>query len=73
MTGLREEDGFAGRGDDVFAALIDAHAGLGEAESLALMARLVLLLAHEVGDPARVEAAIAAARGSPGRDGQSSR
>ena len=62
MTEPTGEDRFAGRGDDLYAALVEAHAGLGEADSLALLARLVLLLAHEVGDPARVEAAIAVAR-----------
>ena len=71
MSDPVQEDRFAGRGDDVYAALIDAHAGLDEADSLALLARLVLLLAHEVGDPARIEAAIAAARRGVGS--QSSR
>lgn len=73
MAALRQDDGFAGRGDDVYAALVGAHAGLGEAESLALLARLVLLLAHEVGDVARVEAAIAAARNGLETAPQSSR
>ena len=62
------EDGLAGRGDEVYEALLDAHAGLGEAESLALDARLVLLLANAVGNPDRVLAAISAARESIGRD-----
>lgn len=64
MAELRRDDGFAGRGDDVYAALLAAHAGLGEAESLALDARLVLLLANQIGDPELVLAAIAAARHS---------
>jgi hypothetical protein len=42
--------GFAGRGDDVYAALLAAHDGLDEAESHALNARLVLLMANRIGD-----------------------
>ena len=64
MTGLRRDDGFAGRGDDVYEMLIDAHAGLDAAGSLALNARLVLLLANQVGDPATIAEAIAAALAS---------
>jgi hypothetical protein len=36
--------------DDFYEALIEAHRDLGEAESHALNARLVLLLANHVGD-----------------------
>lgn len=36
--------------DDFYAALLEAHRGLTEAESHALNARLVLILANEVGD-----------------------
>ena len=39
-----------------------AHEGLSEAESHALNARLVLMLANEVGDPARLETLFKAAR-----------
>jgi hypothetical protein len=53
--------------DGLYAALIEAHGDLDEAESLALNARLVLLLANHVGDPAVVREAIAAARKSMGR------
>ena len=49
---LRSGDGFAGRGDDFYEALITAHHGLTAEESRALDARLVLLLANEVGDVA---------------------
>jgi hypothetical protein len=38
--------------DGLYAAIIDAHADLTEAESVALNARLVLLLANHIGDPA---------------------
>ena len=42
--------GFKGQGDDVYAALLAAHEGLTEAESHALNARLVLLMANRIGD-----------------------
>jgi len=48
--------------DEFYEALIDAHAGLSEAQSAALNARLILLLANQVGDLATLREAIAAAR-----------
>ncbi|TGE00610.1 DUF2783 domain-containing protein [Methylobacterium nonmethylotrophicum] len=63
MTGLlRRDDGFSGRADDVYESLIRAHQGLSDEESAALNARLVLILAHEVGDPAVLAEAIALAQ-----------
>jgi hypothetical protein len=53
--------------DGLYAALIEAHGDLDDAESLALNARLVLLLANHLGDPAVVREAIAVARRSMGR------
>ena len=53
------------RPDDFYQALIEAHAGLTEQESAALNARLILLLANQVGDLATLKEAIAAAR-TPG-------
>jgi len=50
------------RPDDFYQALIDAHSGLTEAQSAALNARLVLLLANQVGDLETLCAAILAAR-----------
>lgn len=50
------------KGDDVYAALIEAHSGLSEAASARLNARLVLLLANQVGDGAVVIEAIRRAR-----------
>ena len=38
--------------DGLYAAIIDAHADLSDADSAALNARLVLLLANHIGDPA---------------------
>jgi hypothetical protein len=48
--------------DDFYEALIDAHAGLTEEQSAALNARLILLLANQVGDLATLKEAIAAAK-----------
>lgn len=50
------------RADDIYAALVDAHRGLDEAESRRLNARLILLLANEVADAERVLALIEEAR-----------
>jgi hypothetical protein len=48
--------------DDFYEALIDAHRDLSVAQSHALNARLVLLLANHIGDEAVIAEAIAAAR-----------
>ena len=53
--------------DGLYAAIIDAHAGLGEADSAALNARLVLLLANHIGDAAVLAEALAVARKSLGK------
>ena len=53
--------------DGLYAAIIDAHADLTEAESVALNARLVLLLANHIGDAAVLAEALAVARTSIGR------
>jgi hypothetical protein len=52
-------DRLGGRSDDVYAALLAAHAGLSADESAALDARLILLLLNLVGD---ADTAIAAIR-----------
>jgi len=54
--------GFAGRGDDIYAALLKAHEGLTEAESHALNARLVLLMANRIGDADTVRDLLKTAR-----------
>ncbi len=48
--------------DDIYAALMEAHAGLNADASADLNARLILLLANLVGDPAAILAAITAAK-----------
>jgi hypothetical protein len=50
--------------DDFYQALIDAHAGLTDEQSAALNARLVLLLANQIGDLNTLRQAITAARAS---------
>jgi len=52
---LQDPDGF-------YAAWLDAHEGLAEAQSHALNARLVLLLANQLGEPRVLLDCIAAAR-----------
>lgn len=61
---VRVEDGFAGRGDDFYEALIRAHEGLSEAQSHTLNARLVLILANHIGDLQVLREALALARRS---------
>ena len=48
--------------DDFYQALIEAHAGLTDEQSAALNARLVLLLANQIGDLNTLRQAILAAR-----------
>jgi len=66
-------DRLAGRGDEIYTALLAAHEGLSAAESVALNARLVLILINLVGDARAIEAAIERARAAgappPGRRG----
>lgn len=54
------------RPDDFYQALIEAHAGLTEDQSAALNARLILLLANQIGDLDTLRAALAAAREAGG-------
>jgi hypothetical protein len=64
MPALDLTDGFEGRADDIYEALIQGHAGLSDAESAAMNARLVLILANQLRDPDGVIAAISLARES---------
>ncbi len=56
--------------DTFYAAVVGMHAGLSVEESLRLCARLILLLANEVSDSARLTAIFAAAVApiQPGRE-----
>jgi len=58
---LRTESGFADP-DAAFRALVEAHRGLTEAQSAALNARLVLILANHIGDLDALKDALALAR-----------
>ena len=49
--------------DGFYAELIDLHEGLSDADSQALNARLILLLANHIGDRDVLRAAFAAAKG----------
>lgn len=55
---LRQDDGFGGQADLVYEMLVRGHRGLDDEESAALNARLVLILAHEVGEPGILAEAI---------------
>lgn len=50
--------------DGLYAAIIEAHNGLSQDDSMALNARLVLLLANHIGDVQVLRDALAAARAS---------
>ncbi|PHP68032.1 DUF2783 domain-containing protein [Zhengella mangrovi] len=54
------------RPDDFYARLLAAHEGLTKAESDAFNARLILILANQVGDMAVLEQALQAAADSDG-------
>lgn len=49
-------------GDDFYEALIEMHQGLSDEQSLAVNARLVLLLANHIGDISVLREAMAIAR-----------
>ena len=53
--------------DGLYAAIIEAHAGLSDADSAALNARLVLLLANHIGDESVLREALVVARKSIGK------
>ena len=62
MSGLVTDFNLGAGGDDVYAALVDAHAGLSEDDSRRLDARLILLLANHIGDAAVIRDALRIAR-----------
>jgi anthranilate phosphoribosyltransferase len=55
-------DRLGAAGDHFYEALLAAHEGLDEAQSARLNARLVLILANQVGDLEALKAALEAAR-----------
>jgi hypothetical protein len=50
------------RPDDLYEKLIDAHRGLDDAQSMKLNAKLVLILANQIGDTAILDQAVTLAR-----------
>lgn len=66
MSGLQTESQFPNP-DAAYEALVDAHRGLAEAESAALNARLVLILANHVGNLDVFRAALRLAKESAGK------
>ena len=62
MSALTPNDNFAGAADDFYEALIAGHAGLSDDASAAMNARLILILANEVGDIGKLREAITLAR-----------
>ena len=61
MTTLGD-DKLKGRGDEFYAALMAAHEGLSSEESVKLNAKLVLILANEVGDVDVIKSALERAK-----------
>ena len=56
------KDGFGAAAEDFYSALLTVHEGLDVEQSTTLNARLVLLLANEVGDLERVKTIMQLAR-----------
>ena len=67
-TRLRTEDHLANP-DDVYNLLIEAHRDLSPEQSRLLDAKLILLLANHIGDPALLAEAIALAKAGLTADG----
>ena len=61
VPGLRQRHAYTA-GDDFYELLIEGHAGLSDAQSELMNARLVLLLANHIGDLNVLREAVAAAR-----------
>lgn len=65
LTVLRVDNAIADA-DAFYAELVALHAGLDAADSLKLCAKLILLLANEVGDRDRLDAILGAVRAQRG-------
>ena len=62
MSTIASDWNLGSAGDDVYAALVEAHEGLSDEASRRLDVRLILLLANHVGDAAVIRDALAKAR-----------
>ena len=67
---LKLDENFGGAGDAFYEALLESHSGLSDTESDALNARLVLILANQIGDLNILRAALRHARASIARNTQ---
>lgn len=54
--------------DAIYQILVDMHAGLDDAASARLNARMILVLANQIGDPQIIAAAAAIAKTATGED-----
>jgi hypothetical protein len=66
---LNTEWNLGAAGDEIYAELIDAHAGLTETEIRRLDLRLILLLVNQVGDEGMIREALRVARAGLGSSG----
>lgn len=62
MTKIGETDNLGAERDDFYNLLMSTHEGLSEEQSHALNARLVLLMANEIGDLERLRSILELAR-----------
>ena len=65
-----ESDRFSGRGDDFYALLMKTHEGLDDEESMKLNARLVLILANQIGEMDILERLLTEGRKGVGGKGE---
>ena len=59
---LRTEFQLGPAGDDLYAELLEAHAGISDSDSARLNTRLVLILMNHIGDPEVIREALRKAR-----------
>ena len=62
MSKVTSEWNLGTTGDDVYAALVEAHRGLSNEDAHRLDVRLILLLANHIGDAGVIRDALAKAR-----------
>jgi hypothetical protein len=62
MSTVTSDWNLGATGDDVYAAIVEAHQGLSDEDARRLDVRLILLLANHIGDAAVIRDALAKAR-----------
>ena len=65
MSTITSDWNLGAAGDDVYAAIVEAHQGLSDEASRRLDVRLILLLANHIGAVDVLREALAAARQNP--------